>query len=256
MKFIKEILKAAGELLLEEQNRVEIVVHKEKNDFATSADLLSEKFLIDRIMGKYKDHAIYSEEVGGDGIESDYRWVIDPLDGTKEFTRNIPLFNVSLALEHRGELVASGVGRPFEKVIFSGARNVGSFKNNSQIKVADENRLENSVVYCYLPSYVRNPNEFDKNWSRLGELAKKVYRLRSLADENTAICWVAQGGADAYVNLGNPPKWYDIAPGILIAKEAGATVKNEKGEDLREDNYKNVIVACNENVYEQIMKIL
>ena len=253
--FAREITKNAGQILLNEQE-IRIVKYKDIKDIATSADLHSEKFLIDSILRKYPGHSILSEEKGEINKNSPFRWVIDPLDGTKEFVRRIPLFNVSLALEYDKETLVSCVYRPSEDVLYSAALGIGSFRNREKIKVSPIKSLSESFVYCYLPSYHRQKEKYDWAWKVLGKIGKKVYRLRALADENTALCWLAQGGIEAYLNLSNPPKWHDIAPGLFIAKEAGAYITDREGGKIIAENVESFVVANNKEIHKSLIEII
>ena len=246
--FSENLARRAGEILLDHQNKARIVKVKDNNqDIATSADLASEKFILEEINKTYPDHSILSEEQGETDRKSDFLWIIDPLDGTKEFLRDIPLFNVSIALQYKNELIAAALFRPSENILYSAAKDQGAFKNNKKIQVSGKTKLEESFVYCYLPSYKRNAEMYDSSFEKLKEVGKVAYRLRALADENTALCWLAQGGVEAYLNLSNPPKRHDIATGLLIAKESGATIDTE--------NYP-VVVANNKKIYNELVKII
>ena len=214
LSFSVKLTRVAGLLLLKKQNKAKIVKFKDNKDIATSADMTSEKFIIESILKKFPSHGIISEESGEINNGSDFNWIIDPLDGTKEYIRRIPLWNVSIALEHKGKLIVSAINRPFEKRIYSAANGLGSFLNGMKIKVSAINKLKDSFVYCYLPSFHRQKENYDKAFESISKIGKVTYRLRSLADENTACCWLAQGGIEAYLNISNPPKWHDIAPGI------------------------------------------
>lgn len=219
-KFAERLVLDAGEILLKEQGKVSIVEYKDSQDNATSADLASEKYIIDTILSKYPKHGIISEERGeinkaprptshdeifsplswseilpkqklihpratslpGSSAKEDegskYRWVIDPLDGTKDFIRNIPLYNVSLALELEGELVVAVVNCPADKSLYSAAKGIGSFLNGKRIKVSEKKKLNESFVCCYLPSFKRNKQGYEKSWDVLTEIGKHVYQQK------------------------------------------------------------------------------
>ncbi len=245
--FLEHIAKVSGEILLDYQNKFKIINQKDIQDIATSADIASEEFIIKSILEKYPDHGILSEEKGEINRDSKYRWIIDPLDGTKEYVRGIPQWNCSICLQYKNETIVACVYRPYENVMYSAAKDLGSFKNGERIHVSDIKDLENSFVYCYIPSFKRNQDKYDWAFNKLNLIGKNAYRLRAYADENTALCWLAQGGCEAYVNLSNPPKEHDIIPGLLIAKEAGAF--NSKNEIP-------LVVTNNTDVYNEIYKIL
>lgn len=254
--FSKDIIKNAGQIILENQGKVKIVKFKDRKDIATSADLASEKYIIESILKKYPDHGIISEEKGEINKGSEYRWIIDPLDGTKEYIRGIPLWNVSLALEFKNDLVISAVYRPYENKLYSAAKGMGSYLNSKIIKVSEIKDIKDSFVYCYLPSFHRQEENYESAFKKLTDIGKNVYRLRSLSDENTALCWLAHGGIEAYLNLSNPPKLHDIAPGILIAQEAGAYITSESGKKINLEYIENVIATNNKFINGGIINII
>lgn len=245
--FCEKIVENAGKLLISYKNKSKIVKQKDIQDIATNADLASEKYLIDAILKKFPDHGIISEEQGEINPKAEFKWIIDPLDGTKEFIRGIPQWNVSIALLHKDKTIVSAIYRPYENLLYSSAIGIGSFKNGKKIKVSEIKKLEEGFIYCYIPSYKRNQEKYDWAFNKLKEIGKHAYRLRALADENTALCWLAQGGCEAYINLSNPPKDHDILPGLLVAKEA---------EAYNAINNIPLVVANNKNIYNELAKII
>lgn len=256
LDFAESNVKKAGNILLNERSKISVIKKKDAQDIATSADIASEEFIISSIKKKYPKHGIVSEEAGEDISSSDYCWFIDPLDGTKEYIRDIPLYNVSIGLEHKGQALVSAVYRPAEDVLYSAAKVLGSFKNKRKIEVSNINRLDYGFVYCYLPSHKGNKDTYKTSWNKLAKLGEKAYRLRALADGNTALCWLAQGGCEAYLNLNDPPKWHDIAPGILIAEEAGAIVTDTFGKNFKKDKFNGLVVANNKSIHKHILDLI
>lgn len=252
----KNLVITAGNRLLEIQSTVKVVKQKDRQDISTTADLASEDIILSGIKNTFPDHQIYSEEQGDNNNLSAYRWIIDPLDGTKEFIRGIPEFNVSIAVEYKNQLVASVVYRPSDHTVYSASLGNGAYLNGEKIFVSNTRHLKDSFVYCYLPSYYRNPNLYKKSWGKLGEIGKSVYRIRSFADENTILCWLAQGGHEAYINISNPPKWHDIAPGLFIAKEAGAYISEGVINEIKEGNCNSIIIANQATICQEIDSIL
>jgi len=255
LSFSQSLAQKSGEVVLKLQEKFKIVKYKDTQDIATSADLASEKLIVSAIQNTYPTHRIFSEEKGWIGNKSDYEWIIDPLDGTKEFARNIPLFNVSIALQFKGKLICSVVFRPSDRSLFSAAYGMGSFLGNSKIVTSKVESIDDSFVYCYIPSYHRQKENYEFAWHALSAVGKKVYRLRGLSDENTALSWLAQGSIEAYLNLGNPPKWHDIASGLLIAKEAGAVITDIYGRPIN-NNVTNLVVACNAKIHQELLKTI
>ncbi len=251
----EQLSESAGEYLVDVQGKVKIAQHKDRQDICTSADLGSEDIIIRGIRTKFPDHSVYSEEAGDLSKDSEYKWIIDPLDGTKEYIRGIPQFNVSIAVEYLGELVVGVVYRPSDNSLYSASLGEGAFLNGKNISVSTITTLEDSFVYCYLPSAFRNPERYIDAWNRIGEIGKRVYRLRSFADENTMLCWLAQGGHEAYINLSNSPRWYDIAPGLFIAKEAGAHITAEMIDGIKNGTCSSIIIANNDTIWRELNNI-
>jgi len=252
----EHLAKKAGKYIVEVKGRARITKQKDILDICTSADLDSEKIIIDGIKSEFPDHSIYSEESGLDGQSSAFRWIIDPIDGTKEYIRGIPLFNVSIAIEQNNILIVSVVYRPSDDSLYSASLGEGAFLNGHKIHVSNIIDLPQSFVYTYLPSFFRNSRDYQSNWAKLGKLGESIYRLRSLADENTMLCWLAQGGHEAYVNISNSPKWYDIAPGLLIAQEAGGFVPSHLIQNIKTGKNCSIVITNNATIYQEIEKTL
>ena len=254
-KLAESLAKEAGLYVLRIQKSSNVVKHKDNQDICTTADLGSEKIILDGIRSKFPSHSILSEEAGLSKEKSNFRWIIDPLDGTKEYVRDIPQFNVSIAVEHNGELVVAAIYRPTDDTIYSASLDEGAYKNGVKIHVSNVSTLEDSFIYSYLPSYKRNPRDYDTSWNQLKVVGKNCYRLRSFADENTALCWLAQGGHEGYINLGNPPKWHDIAPGLFIAKSAGAYIPENLIEKIKNQEKCSIIITNNKLNWDKINKL-
>lgn len=252
----EELATEAGKYLLSTQKAAVTTKQKDILDICTTADLGSEKILIEGIHKNFPYHSIISEEAGTLDYDNEFRWIIDPLDGTKEYVRNVPQYNVSIAVEHKGKLVVSVIYRPTDQTLYSAALGAGAYKNGERIYVSLTSNLRESFLYCYLPSYQRNPTDYNPSWNKLMTLGKSCYRLRSFADENTALCWLAQGGHEGYLNLGNPPKWHDIAPGLFIALTAGAYIHPDTMNKIRNQQKCSIIVCNNQNTLNQINNIL
>ncbi|MBP9670109.1 inositol monophosphatase [Candidatus Woesebacteria bacterium] len=248
----EQLAVSAGEYLVKVQGSAKVAKQKDRQDICTNADLGSEDIIIRGIHEKYPSHNIYSEEAGNQNLDSEYYWIIDPLDGTKEYVRGIPQFNVSIAVEYKGDLIVGVVYRPSDNSLYSASIGEGAFLNEKKIYVSTIAKLEDSFVYCYLPSSFRNPERYIEAWNRLGKIGKRVYRLRSFADENTILCWLAQGGHEAYINLSNPPKWHDLAPGLFIAKEAGAYITHKMIDEIKNRTRNSIIIANNDTIWREL----
>jgi myo-inositol-1(or 4)-monophosphatase len=246
----------AGEFLLQERERVKILDYKDRQDIVTSADLEVEKLIIDGLQQEFSSHNILSEEAGevGDGDE-EYCWIIDPLDGTKEYIRGLPGVAVTLALEHQGGLVLGVVNVIVEGQFFSAAQGLGVTLNGHQIRLSDKAHLRDSFVYCKLPTHKLASGEFSQVWERLGKVAQSSYRLRSHPSLNICCGWVAMGGYEAYVQLPEE-KWWDVAPGIAIAQEAGAKVTDVFGKPIVNRDTSKGIIVSNGLIHNQLLSLL
>lgn len=253
--FAEKLAVVVGESLLNRQEKVQILKYKDRQDILTDADLESEKIIIQAVKKNYPDHDIFSEEQGTINKGSPYIWIIDPLDGTKEYLRGLPLYNVSLCLKERDNVVLATVYRPTDRQLFSAVKDGDVVLNKKPIAVSHQKILRNSFLYCFLPRYLKIKKGFNFTWGKLGKLAKRVYRLRALSDENTMLCWLAMGGCEGFVNIGDPPERWDILPGLFIARQAGAKVTDIKGNDLGE-NFEKGIVVTNGKIHEQILRVL
>lgn len=255
-KFAEDISVKAGEILLAYHDKIRILEYKDRQDVSTNADLASENFIIEEILKQYPDHGVLSEERGEIKSRSEFTWVVDPLDGTKEYIRGLPFFDVAIGLEYQKEIIASAIYRPAEKYLYSAAKGQGAYLNGNKIHVSDTTNIRDSFVYAYLPGCDMDAGTCEMQWGKLIKIDMNVYRLRSYTDVNTALCWVAQGGCEAFVNISDPTKWHDVAPGMLIAKEAGAIVKDIAGLDLPYKNVQTIVAANNATIYKSVMELI
>lgn len=255
LKFAENLAKKVGLFLLENQNKVEVLKFKDRQDILTNIDLQAEGIILDALKRKFPQHSILSEEKGLVEKKSPYQWIIDPLDGTKEYLRGMTLFNTALALEKNEETVLAIVYRPCGDDLFSAAKGLGAFHNNRPISPSGQGKLVNSFIYTYLPSYKMGPR-FSKAWEQLGLIAQNCYRLRSIAEAGPALCWVANGACEAYVTNSNAHEWWDIAPGLFIAQEANAKITDICGKPIKNKDLSKGLIVSNGKIHQQLIKIL
>lgn len=204
-------------------------------DVVTTADKESERYLIDKIHATYPDHSILSEESGSETHEGDWRWIIDPLDGTTNFSTGLPVFSVSIALEHRGTVVAGVVFAPYLNELFKAIRGKGATLNGNTIHCSDKSELATSVLATGVPyDKDRNP---DNNLDNICRLAVKVRGIRRYGSAAMDLCYVAAGFLDGYWEMGI--NLWDVAAGQLIASEAGADITSFR------DNRNIAVIAAN-----------
>ncbi|MBS4538725.1 inositol monophosphatase [Clostridium sp. D2Q-11] len=213
-------------------------------DLVTEIDELSEKLILSAIKENYPDHGILSEESEYHETNSDYLWIIDPLDGTSNYAQGLPIFAVSIALEFRGEVVLGVVYEPILNEMFSTIKGKGAYLNNKKIKIGSKNKLRQSLLATGFP-YDRDTNP-DNNLNYFNKIIPKVRGIRRMGAAAYDLANVACGRVDGYWELNLKP--WDVAAGALMIKESG-------GEVAEISNKRDVsIVAGNKEICDLIMK--
>lgn len=245
-KFLAEATKwaiEAGEVQLEYFRSSVLRSNTKQNDFdvVTEADKSSEKLIMESIARTFPDHGILSEESGEAGkCNSEWRWVIDPLDGTTNFSKGLPVFSVSIALEHNGEIVVGVVYAPYLHDLFQAAKGCGATLNGEYIHCKANRDLPTMVVATGMP-YDRAMNP-DNNLDNIARVCTKVRGTRRMGSAAIDLCYTAAGFFDAYWELNLNP--WDVAAGALMMKEAGGTVRSIR------DNRNISIIAGHEETLE------
>ena len=191
-------------------------------DIVTAADAACESFITARISDAFPDHSILSEESGEHrGCDSEWRWVVDPLDGTTNFNAGLPLFCVSIALQHHGETVLGVVYAPRLDELFTAIRGDGARLNGEPVSAAREDCLGRMVVATGFP--VDKGVNSDNNLDNVARVMPHVRGLRRLGSAALDMCYVAAGFLDAYWEL-NLHLW-DVAAAELIVTEGGGVAR-------------------------------
>lgn len=218
-------------------------------DVVTIADRESERLIIDNIHSFYPGHAILAEESGeesGTGGDDCWRWIIDPLDGTTNYSQGLPIFSVSIALEHNGVTQLGVVYAPYLDELFHAVRGGGAYLNGNPIQVSGKTEIERSVISTGFPvdKLLTSDNNLD-NFTRIMPLVRGIRRLGSAAVD---ICYVAAGFLDGYWEV-NLHKW-DVAAAELILAEAGGVssrFRPDRGES---------VVAATPAIHSQLLSLL
>ncbi|PID64123.1 MAG: inositol monophosphatase [Gammaproteobacteria bacterium] len=243
---------AAGDIVVksfEQASRLDI---KEKgpNDFVSNVDLASEAVLIETIRESYPDHLIIAEESGQTGkADSEYRWVLDPIDGTTNFIKGLPHFAISIGIYKNNKLEAGLVYQPVTDEMFCAARGQGATLNDRKIR-ASAVLPENAVIATGIP--FRKPELHSNTIANLKNVLVTFPDIRRGGAASLDLCYVACGRVDGYYECGLS-EW-DIAAGALIAQESGAIVSDVNGNltHLQTGN----IVAAPPKVYKALVKVL
>ncbi len=222
----------------------------QETNLVTELDRKAEELIIRTIRKRYQDHDVLAEESGGHGKKSEYRWVIDPLDGTTNFTHGLPIYCVSIGLELRGELILGVVYDPNHNELFTAEKGKGAFLNKRPIRVSKTKTLIESLLVTGFPYHVRsNPGNVVQHFNNFLMAAQAVRRLGSAALD---LCYVAAGRFDGYWEVTLNP--WDMAAGVLILEEAGGKFTDLDG--FPTTIHKNTLLASNGIIHDQMVGVL
>lgn len=215
---IRRIAQEAGDLLMSHFGKVDIE-YKGEVDIVTKADRESETLIVGAIRKLWPGHDITGEEGTNTKTGSDFRWYIDPLDGTTNFAHGYPVFCVSIALEHNDERIAGVIYDPTRREMFAAEKGSGAELNGRPIRVSKVGELSESIVATGFPSQKRHRNP---NIHFYHQITMKTHGIRRAGSAAMDLAYVACGRFDGYWEL-NLNSW-DTAAGVLIVQEAGGVV--------------------------------
>jgi myo-inositol-1(or 4)-monophosphatase len=247
-----EAAREAGKIQLEKIGKLKDIQTKynQDNNLVTEADKESEQKIFQIIKDAYPDHEILSEESGSLPADSNYKWIIDPLDGTVNYAHSIPIFSVSIGIEKNGEVIAGLVYDPSRNDMFTAIKNEGAFLNGQKIKVSKTMTLNNSMLVTGFPYNVKeNPFNCIGHFNNFLLVSRAIRRLGSAALD---ACYIACGRFDGFWEVSLNP--WDMAAGSLIVEEAGGRVSNLKGSKL--DLYDGPFLATNGLIHDQMVETL
>jgi myo-inositol-1(or 4)-monophosphatase len=222
-----EIAREASALLLDFSGRHVGFELKGEHDLVTAADRASEALVVERLRARFPTHSIVAEEGGGHAGSSDFRWYVDPLDGTTNFAHDFPVFNVTLALEQAGELVAGVIADPTRDELFAAEKGSGAFLNGKRMHVSKVRRIEDSLVATGFPSRKRHQN---LNVHFFYQLSMQSHGVRRPGAAALDLAYVACGRLDLFWEFNLHP--WDMAAGVLMIREAGGVCTNMLGGAL------------------------
>jgi myo-inositol-1(or 4)-monophosphatase len=224
------IAREAGAVLAAMFDRRVAFELKGEYDLVTEADRASERLIVERLRSEYPSHSVVAEEGSGYDSGSEFRWYVDPLDGTTNFAHGFPVYNVTLALEQKGELIAGVIFDPSRQEMFAAERGGGAYLNGARIRVSTAGRLAEALVATGFPSRKRHENINIHFYYQLAMMTHGVRRAGSAALD---LAYVACGRLDAFWEFGLNP--WDMAAGLLLVREAGGEASDMRGRpvDLR-----------------------
>jgi myo-inositol-1(or 4)-monophosphatase len=220
------------------------------NDLVTQADKESEQAIFEVIRQQFPNHYLLSEESGEFKMESDIKWIIDPIDGTVNFANGIPICCVSIGVEQAGKMILGAVYNPFMNEFFFAERGLGSTLNDKLIKVNDNADVMRSCLVTGFPySYLDEPNSPLEVFDRLIRFNIPMRRLGSAAID---LCWVAAGRFDGFYE--HKLNAWDSAAGFLVVEEAGGKVTDYAGNYY--SPYQPHLIATNGRIHDGLLAII
>ena len=244
----------AGELIERALERVDVVAFEEKgrNDFVTEIDQASEKEIIYHLRKAYPDHTIVGEETGRSEGDSDYEWIIDPLDGTTNFIHGIPHFAISIACLYKGQIQHAVVLDPIKREEFTASRGKGAALNGRRIRVSNRRSLDGALIGTGIPFNGYAMENMMPYLTALQEIAGQTAGIRRPGAAALDLAYVAAGRFDGFWEM-NLKSW-DIAAGLLLVKEAGGMVSDFRGGN---DCMKTGNVVCaSPKVFKPLLQIV
>ena len=246
--------RAAGSIINRAALDLEVlrVGTKGPNDYVSEVDQAAENAIIDVLLEAYPGHGILAEESGRarGAKDSEYTWIIDPLDGTTNFLHGFPVYAVSIALAHRGVVQQAVVYDPTRNDMFFASRGRGAFLNDRRLRVSKRTRISDSLIGTGFP--FRKGDNFKRYVKMFEEVMQSCAGLRRPGAAALDLCYVAAGYYDGFFETGLNP--WDMAAGSLIITEAGGLIGNFTGES--DFLYQREVVAGNPKVYGQLVQIL
>lgn len=242
--------KAAGRVLKGRLGKASSISFKGGINLVTEMDRKAEQLIINIIKRDFPGHGILSEEGGGELKESAFKWIIDPLDGTTNYTHGFPCYTVSIALEQKGEIVLGVVFNPVLNELFTALKGKGAFRNGKKITVSATKELRKSLLATGFPYDVhQKPMANLKHFANFLVSAQAVRRAGSAALD---LCYTACGIFDGFWEV-KLHSW-DIAAGSLLVKEAGGQVSDFRGGPF--DHYSQETLASNGHIHSQMLEVL
>jgi len=252
LNFAIDAAREAGNVLVQKLGSAKVTTKGDIN-LVTEADIAAENLIIERIRSYYPQHGILAEESGEavlvGGKRSEWKWIIDPLDGTTNYAHGYPCFCVSIALERAGQLEIGVVYDPMRDEMFAAERGRGATLNDRKIRVSTLEQLSGAMLCTGFPYNVRERPDFARDFTNFTMNAQAVRRDGSAALD---LAYVACGRFDGFWEDGLSP--WDIAAGALLISEARGKITNFN--DQRLDIYNEQVLASNGLIHEAMMKVL
>ena len=245
-----EIAREAGIFLKDKLNSVHTIDYKGEINLVTEVDKISEEMITSKINALFPDHDILAEEFTDIDRGSDFRWIIDPLDGTTNYAHGYPYFCVSIALERLNTMTVGIVYDPMLDEMFVAEKGKGAFVNDREIHVSNTRGIIKSLLATGFPYDIREDSHNNLNY--FNEMILKAQAIRRAGSAALDLAYVAAGRFDGFWELKLNP--WDIAAGWLLVEEAGGIVTDMGGNDYHLES--SSILASNGRIHKEMMDVL
>lgn len=244
----------AGSIINQASQNLDLlnVSKKSHSDYVSEVDGAAEDAIIKILLAAYPDHAILAEESGhrGDERNSEYQWIIDPLDGTTNFLHGFPKYSVSIAVKHKGVLSHAVVYDPTNNELFTATRGGGAFLNDRRIRVSKRTRLEDCLIGTGIP--FRDLTHLDAYIAMFKDIIPRTAGIRRPGSAALDLAYVATGRYDGFWEIGLAP--WDMAAGCLLITEAGGLVGDLEGNETQLES--GQIIAGNPKIFGQLLQVI
>jgi len=245
-----EIAKDAGTFLRSKLNSAHKIDYKGEINLVTEADRVSEEMITSKINHLFPEHDILAEEFTHTNRDSDFRWIIDPLDGTTNYAHSYPVFCVSIALQRLDEIILGIIYNPMLREMFVAEKGKGVSLNGKKVHVSSTIGISESLVATGFPYDIREDTQNNLNY--FNKMIMKARAIRRAGSAALDLAYVAAGRFDGFWEIKLNP--WDTAAGWLMVEEAGGLVTDLKGEGYYLDS--PVILASNGKIHREMMDVL
>jgi myo-inositol-1(or 4)-monophosphatase len=250
IKIAEQACRRAGAIQLEGMKKSLAIDFKGAINLVTDIDRACERAIVDLIQGTFPHHDLLAEEGSGQRKDSPYKWVVDPLDGTTNYTHGYRLFCTSIALEHKGEIVAAAVYEPNLDEMYLAEKKSGATLNGKKLQVSQIPTLDKAMLCTGFAYNIRETT--NNNLNHFENFLMKAQAVRRDGVAAVDLCFLAAGRYDGFWELNLFP--WDVAAGYLILEQAGGKVSNFSGQAF--DIYQKEILASNGKIHQEMVGVL
>lgn len=225
-----EISRKAGALLKKHFGEVQKINESHAHDIKLEMDVRSQRLIEEEIMRRFPDHGILGEEGNHGNPNSPYQWIVDPIDGTVNYTYGIPHYCVSIALRHKDEIILGVIYDPQQDELFCASKDSPARLNDRPIRVSDRNKLSEAMMVV---GFSKTGDSIETGFRQLMHYAHKARKTRNMGSAALGLAYLAAGRLDGYLERGI--NLWDIAAAVIIIQQAGGRIQygpNPEGKDL------------------------